>query len=292
MVDVPGAQELVHHAWLQLMSRVPFRSVLFGHDGWGWNLWMPADADTTAFALRIARGLGQADVPAAVAASEFVRAHVAAQGASTFRGPRDVPALARSHPGSWIEPTACVTASAAHAMPRAERRTLVDSLAHSQDPSGCWFGYWWVTPDYPTGLAATALDPEEQRQSLLAVGSWLRSLPPPRGAFDTAWRLQAALASNRVAGAHVQVVDSLAHDLIAAQQPDGGWPPSALLRMPHPNESRPDFGVGSPVDGQGLGAVTVDQNAIVSTASATTALNAYLRSRASAVRIRSRDGLE
>lgn len=277
MVDVPGARELVHHAWLQLMSRVPFRSALFGQDGWGWNLWMPSDADTTAFALRIARAVGQADAPGAMAAAEFVRTHLQAEGARTFRGPGDVPELARSHPGAWLEPTPCVTASVALAMPSAERRRLADSLARGQDPSGCWHGYWWVTPDYPTGLAATALDPREHRRALLAVGAWLRSSPPPRGAFDTAWRLRAAQAAGRVTDAHLAVAESLVGDLIASQRQDGSWPASALLRMPHPEDSRPDFGPGSPVDEQGLGAVTIDQNAVVSTASAVAALNDHVR---------------
>ncbi len=124
--------------------------------GWGYNRLTPADADSTAWALRLAGGLGAQDERVA-AARRFLDGHVLAGGGLTTYADRDpIRRYARlpedASLAGWQADHACVTAAAA---PIVGDRA-VKYLAGRQTPAGGWKGYWWWDDEYTTALAAEA----------------------------------------------------------------------------------------------------------------------------------------
>ncbi|MET4700188.1 hypothetical protein ABIE65_003227 [Constrictibacter sp. MBR-5] len=222
-------------AWALLSGRSRSRP------GWGWNHAEPADADSTAWAVRLAQRLGQADTSAASAGTAFLHAHIDdTGGVTTYRraqhgewsGDRAVNA-------GWFASHACVTAAAAGLT--ALRPRLRGYLETAQGDDGAWDGYWWADRAYATALAADALRedaPEAARRAArwaaarLDAGSATR-LAAHQDPFGTALALRTALPA-------VRRPDDLAaalNDLLAAQRVDGSWTGSAHLRIPNARDA-------------------------------------------------------
>lgn len=238
----PGARPAAEECWCALLrSRRE-------EGGWGYSRDYPPDADSTAWALRLAAALGRDDAPARA----FLARHVCDEGGVTTYA--EQAALARrigvpseTSFAGWRQPHGCVTAAAAPFLPDAAEPYLRRFAA-----GGCWPGYWWVNDAYASGLTREFLGSD----SICAV-----SPGPLDGltAFDLAWTLRALIAS----GDAGEQTEQVAQALIARQQDDGGWPAGARLRVPMP-------GAVDPIGGGEH--VTIDQRRNFTTGSALGAL--------------------
>lgn len=222
-------------AWALLSGRSRSRP------GWGWNHAEPADADSTAWAVRLAQRMGEAETSAASAGTAFLRGHIDDTGSVTTyrRAQHGEWSGDRAVNAGWFASHACVTAAAAGVtalQPRLRRH-----LETAQGDDGAWDGYWWADRAYATAIAADALRedaPEAARRAArwaaarLDAGSTTR-LVAHRDPFGTALALRTALPA-------VRRPDDLAaalNDLLAAQRVDGSWNGSAHLRIPNARDA-------------------------------------------------------
>ena len=254
-------------AWRALLARRP------DEPGWGYNRLTPADADSTAWALRLANALG-AEEARVGAARRFLDGHVQADGGLTTYAHRDPIRGYTRLPGGasfagWQAAHACVTAAAAPAVGQPARAYL----ANQQAGAGHWSGYWWCDDEYTTALAAEAV-PAARTQAV----AWAQARVDGSGAvtttagdpsaWATAWCVR-ILRFGATTEAHAALDRAVAW-LAGAQEEDGSWPASARMRVPLPGQ----------VDPAGdLAANALDENRLFTTAAAAAALSLSGRSR-------------
>jgi hypothetical protein len=254
LLEVPGEQSrrAARRGWEALLRRRP------DEPGWGYNRLTPADADSTAWALRLAAGLGVLEHGRVAAARAFLAGHVSADGGMTTYGERDPVRRYTRLPedasfAGWQTTHDCVTAAAAPLVgPEA-----IEYLDRRQRDAGNWQGYWW-DDEYTTALAADVLP-----ASRAAAAGWARTRLTATGAvygvdgqpsaWATAWCL-------RVLGHDARA----ARWLLGAQLVDGSWPASARLRVPMPGQVDPAENERT--------MITLDQNRLFTTAAAAAAL--------------------
>jgi hypothetical protein len=258
LLRVPSSCALTaaRRAWLALTRR---RSEELG---WGYNRLTPPDADSTAWALRLAGGLGLENDERVVRARGFLRRHVLAEGGVTTYAARDpIRAYTRlagdASFAGWQAPHSCVTAAAAPIV----GDLAVRHLAAHQHATGNWTGYWWADDEYTTALAA-----EAHPQGRAAAARWavqrlgddgaVRDEQGTPSAWATAWCLSTlALCAERDA---LQAGARAREWLVGAQRDDGSWRASARMRVPLPGQ----------VDARAepIRLATVDQNRVFTTA--------------------------
>jgi hypothetical protein len=264
LLRVPSSSALTaaRQAWLALTRRR-------GEEpGWGYNRLTPPDADSTAWALRLAGGLGLGNGERVVRARGFLCRHVLAEGGVTTYAARDpIRAYTRlagdASFAGWQAPHSCVTAAAAPIV----GDPAVRHLAAQQHAAGNWTGYWWADDEYTTALAA-----EAHPQGRAAAASWAiqrvggdgavrdeQGTPSP---WATAWCLSTlALCGDREA----QEAGVRAREwLVGAQSGDGSWPASARMRVPMPAQ------VDARAEPSRL--ATVDHNRVFTTAAVVASL--------------------
>lgn len=249
----PRAQWAARRAWLMLRLQDWWSA------GWGYQARHPHDADSTAWALRLAARLDASRSWSAWRGHRYLARHQRADGGvATF----DVPWAMRRHTGlrsrfdGWCAPHACVTAAAAGVPGFAGAAGARAWLRARQHEDGAWRAYWWHDErEYATALAAEALaggDAPHDRAAARAAVAWAlcaaradpvaRSAPttPCGSAFATALRLRVlALADGVDAPAAGGAIAAALHWLLGAQRYDGSWPPSAWLRFPPTAEPDP-----------------------------------------------------
>jgi squalene cyclase len=241
--DDEPAQSAARRAWTSMLAR--------RHDdgGWGYNRAVPSDADSTACALRLASGVGadSATIESiGLALQDFQGEH---GGLHTYSldGPiREFTAVAPEVSfAGWCAAHACVTAAAAAVgvWPGAIRARAY--LAQSQQVDGCWRAYWWRDDLYATAFATVALaQVAVHAESLQQAARWVvarlgedgRIRDPVTGgrsAFLDALALLILSASSPVSEVS-SPMRRLASAVLADQQLDGHWAPSAGLRIPPP----------------------------------------------------------
>lgn len=265
--------------------------------GWGYNQRVPADADSTAWALIFLRTR-----PAAVeisAATAALRGHqMPGGGVATYRNATSLQTAMELPPSTdvsgWCAPHASVTASAGRALwgrPGAEAASATDAawryLEAQADPAGFWPSYWWTEPFYATAEAVTlalALGRRTSECATLRRGlDWLSSRQ------DGAWGLLAeggqpatvfssAAAFRALARGPLDATrrsDALAF-LTRMQQRDGGWPSEPILRIPSPGAARADAAAPWRVGGLGALALVADHRRTFTTATCVAALGLLL----------------
>jgi hypothetical protein len=245
------------------------------HGGWGYNGDHPCDADSTAWALRLATGLVDPDEPMADRGRRFIAAHLRDDGAlATFIDREGVVAVTGlpedASLAGWLFVHDCVTAAAAAFLP--ERST--DYLRGRQGDDGAWTGYWWEHSAYPTWMSTEALrarpapgDGMRLQAAETCARGWIETAlgaPERSSAFDVACALRVLLAGPR--RTHREWIDAGAAWLTERQDADGGWPPGARLRIPAWRQVTP--GVGD--------MICLDRRGAFSSAAAVGALSAVL----------------
>jgi hypothetical protein len=193
--------------------------------GWAYNAATACDADSTAWALRL---LGRDADP-----SPLGRYLDAAGDAHTFADPARF--------GAWAGAHADVTAVAGLALaaagaPAAVTATVRGACLRAQRADGAWRSYWWTTDAYATARSLELLDASGGIDAGVAAAArrWLGAAPAATSAFDAAARLDVATLTGDPAAARAE--------LLARQEPDGGWPASAALLVPaqwDPERGRP-----------------------------------------------------
>ena len=149
LAEVPGAAaaEMAGDAWRVLAGR---------HDpggGWGYNLRVPADADTTTWALLLAERVGDTSSPRLAEARSFLAGHLLPGGGiATYTEAAPLRTLmflpdSMSLAG-WTAAHPCVSAAAANLASFAPR--LGRYLLRAQRPDGSWPAYWWADREYAT----------------------------------------------------------------------------------------------------------------------------------------------
>ena len=263
LLEVPDEKTrwAARRAWEALLRRRP------DEPGWGYNRLTPADADSTAWTLRLAAGLRIVEHRHVAAARAFLAGHVSADGGITTYGQRDpirrYTRLAEDASfAGWQGPHACVTAAAAPLV----GAVAVDYLRRQQQEAGNWQGYWWWDDEYTTALAAEAAPATRAtsagwaRTRLSASGA-VHSVDGEPSAWATAWCLR-VLGQEGFGADEARAV----RWLLGAQQVDGSWPASARLRVPMPAQLNPA--------GQERTINALDQNRVFTTAAVAAALAA------------------
>ncbi len=170
---------------------------------WGYNAGIPPDADSTAWAALALEGTAVAvDLP-------FLRAHQRRDGAVATYLAND----------GWGGAHGCVTALAARAFDRLGNcgaAARARGWLHDAGPSAR-AGYWWASPFYPAWAVASAF-----------AG---RANAPPLPPLDTARSILDLACALRIAALSGQAAPDLTARLCGLQMADGGFPPSACLRV-------------------------------------------------------------
>jgi hypothetical protein len=260
-----------------------------GHGGWGYNGLTPCDADSTAWALRLARTLGEDRSPRARAGHRFLVRHERTDGGvATYAEDTEIRAftgLPATIPFTgWCASHVCVTAAAAELR---EYGQLLPFLRARQEPTGGWRAYWWADPEYAAALAVAALvasDDPDDRARVSRACEWAADRmdrPPlagiadePASAFVTAWCLEIFTLADDAARWRDARANAVSR-LLEQQRPDGSWEPSARMRVPHPDTADPDLCDDWEVGGRIDGALIVDDNAVFTTATVLHALRAH-----------------
>jgi prenyltransferase/squalene oxidase-like repeat protein len=211
------------------------------HGGWGYNGDHPCDADSTAWVLRLAVALGEADPPTVGPGAAFIRGHCRDDGAlATYVDREGVVAITGlpedASLAGWLFVHDCVTAAAAPFLPA--RST--DYLRSRQAEDGAWTGYWWTHPAYPTWMACEALrlrpapgDAARLARAEDRARDWIEAAvraPGAASAFDVACALRVLLGGG--GAAHRRAIEAGGRWLIDRQEADGAWNPGAGLRIP------------------------------------------------------------
>jgi len=241
-LDDPRARDAARTGMELLLAR---RS----HGGWGYNVMIPADADTTTWALRLAAGLGLADNFRLREAWAFVAGLADAAGGVATYPAAAAPALAEFTrlPGpydGWCAAHVCVTGAAASLDLGS---APLEFLRGAQRDDGSWSGYWWHDDEYATAMAVQALSAAGDRASVTRAMQWAESRIGSDGAaqslaqggpspFATALALTALAAGG---APHRGARERAVGWLLSQQRADGSWEPSAQLRIPAPDQLDP-----------------------------------------------------
>lgn len=184
--------------------------------GWGYNGSVAADADSSAWAIRMLAALGR-EVPSD--ALVFLAAHATEEGYRTYAN--------REQFGRWADPSPDVTAAALLAQ---VETGIVDPaglaggwqamLAPVPASPGAWDSCWWDDDGYATVLAL-----EVWAAAGRPCGCPSIELDQPTTAFGCALRLHAAALTGKPLG-------DLRDRLLDLEAPGGGWAGDARLMVP------------------------------------------------------------
>lgn len=217
--------------------------------GWGWNQFLPEDADSTAWGLKYAISLGLGDTMRAHAAADFLRLHLTLdEGLASYTATTAFSELMRKNMppdvSGWLAAHPCVTAAAA--LIPSFNDTLVPYLLRNQLPHGGWGAYWTTDTVFTTAFAIEALHmhgPFVHRDAIARAGEWVSGLVretgcvtssrhPSGSPFATALALRALTGTgNRE---HGPAMRKMADWLVHSQKRQGCWTASATLRVPAP----------------------------------------------------------
>ncbi len=270
----PRAVAAARQTWLRL------RRTRWWSSGWGFNLTVPSDADSTVWVLHLGSALGERIGGRSL---RFLGRHVTSSGAlTTYASAGPIRAFTRLSGESfagWCGSHACVTGAAALLPQLPDRERALAWLRSAQCRSGEWRAYWWPSRHYATALAAEALalasgagDADRVRRA----ASWAAADIRRQGAaspFDRAFALRTLLLDPDSRRTAASQLDALAR----AQRDDGSWPPSARLRIPPPAIVEPDEYPVWIEGGRGGGSVQSDRHALFTTSAVVQALVAAER---------------
>jgi squalene cyclase len=191
--------------------------------GWGYNANTGPDADSTAHAITLLRGMG-GDVPQGD--TDLLLEHWRPEGGfATFQ---QATAWGTVHPD--VTPVAYLALAPRDRM--GLHTPLLEYVKGGRTVDGTWPSYWWRSGHYSTYWNLRLL------QQLA-----LEDLPPPPDATGHSGAescLEIAFAIG-IAGLRGQAgaMEALVASLLSHQRPDGGWPGGMNLRVTHHECFRP-----------------------------------------------------
>jgi hypothetical protein len=230
--------------------------------GWGWNVLVAPDADTTSWVLMLAEAIGEGHGEPASRARKLLDQHRAPGGGLGTYRPLAFPDLPPEAVRGWTVAHDCVSAAAA-ALAGAIGAGARRHLRASQRSDGSWRPYWWSDAAYATALAAEALASRGSPSDATRVGAavaWAAQRVGPDGAvtaqalegpapFATAWVIRALGlgAGEGAPGVALEGDAKRARDaleratawLVRNQRADGSWRSSADMWVP-PRDALPD----------------------------------------------------
>lgn len=270
-VNTPLAREAAASAWALLNSRAFTRG-----SGFGYNGRTSCDADSSAWACRLAQSLGESGPSVSTALAFITTCQRDDGGIGTYPSEdavrRTICVPPEMRVDGWIRSHSCVTAAAA-LLRGIDNGPLRRYLRCAQSPEGAWSGYWWADPEYATALAVEALSMNPEREDLQAIAlarKWAESSRTISSPFVLALRL--------LVGVHtgLSAFDGDLESLLDLQFADGSWGSSARLRQPAPFVSDPDKCWYWDYSHEGFMCIRRDQCRVFTTATAVRALNAWL----------------
>lgn len=222
-------------AWDLMSAR---RGVL---DGWGYNAQFPADADSTAWTLRLAQSLGVAETQRIRNARKFLAGHQEAGGGIACYYMEDCLRLSRALQQQgpfegWCAPHVSITAAAATLGLGPE---LAEFLIGQQLEDGSWTDYWWDDDEVATARAVEALFSDGRdvsREAALRGVRWAAArvrANSPLTPFATALCVEMLARGFLHEPRPGALYQGLQH-LLTQQRPNGSFEPSARLRAPAP----------------------------------------------------------
>lgn len=283
----PFAYRTARESW-SLLNRSRWWS-----PGWGYNSWVPPDADSTTWAMLLAEGVDAGHSVRVRRARRFLDRHVRSSCGSvtTFAADGPIRRFTRlrrqiSFRG-WCGAHTCVAAAVANLKDLHDSSRIRAYLRRAQREDGSWTGYWWCDHEYTTALAAEALsvvaEPEDFGRVQLAVewasrridqnGSVTCADPSIVPAFATSWCLRTLVLGYDREEVRMPI-DRAVRWLLQHQKPDGSWARSTRLRIPPPDVVDPEGYASWIVNGRGGGSIVFDQQAVFTTASVIKALQA------------------
>jgi hypothetical protein len=210
--------------------------------GWGSSPRSAADADSTAWVLRLLAALKD---PRAFELSELLLDFIAWDGGvRPAAGPQRYGLAAQDH--GDVTPVAGLALAECGGNATALERLRGWVLQH-RAPGGGWLSCRWNSDCYATSWSLAFLDasggiPAPVRA---AMPGWAARQPPAASALELALQLELMLTAGMPGTA------GPARALLAQQAPDGSWPPSALMLMP--DQRRGSVDIARPVaDTRGL----------------------------------------
>lgn len=270
--------QAARESWM-LLQNCHWRS-----DGWGYNSYVPADADSTVWVLRLAARVGAENSARIHRALDFLSQHTRSDGAiATYAEDGPIRLFTQLQHNisfdGWCGSHTCVTVVAAELPEFSGRSKALDYLRRTQLPDGSWIGYWWCDHEYTTSLAVEALATSAEAADIALVeravlwalnrvarnGAVESTLPDGESAFAAAGcvRILTHMCDSQQVRASLEAAASR---LVMKQCADGSWSPSARLRIPPPNVTDPERYVGWSFNSRGGGSIQVDANKFFTTA--------------------------
>lgn len=247
---------------------------------WGFNRRTPGDADSTGWALTLAAALGASNTAPARAGAAFVNSSLCADGGvATYGREEPIRSFIGARPeqslSGWCGSHVCVTAAVAGLSEF--RQACAGYLRATRQIDGSWLAYWWRDREYATALAAEALAVGRCDADLVAdAAAWgverisSRGYAPtadqPQGSpFATAWCLRLATLGEGTPAAR-DAVTAACNWLLAQQQANGSWKPSARLLVPRTDDYHPETAREWKYGGLTEGSLVFDVNSVFTTA--------------------------
>jgi hypothetical protein len=230
------------NAFQQLLGTQANRS------GWGYNQYIPRDADSTIWVLRLSQSLGYTYSAYELRnAYRFLKRHIHRDGGvSTYKYSPKMKVFLKlqgkkvSFKG-WCMPHVCVSAAFA-GLDHPSKNAVLEFLRNHQQGDGSWKSYWYTDPEYATAMVVEALARTGNPDDLAICfrsAQWVESRVKQNvsNPFVAALSLRILLA---VQNRFTESLNKLVAYLLSTQQPDGGWISSAYMRIPHTDEIDPD----------------------------------------------------
>jgi squalene cyclase len=263
--------------------------------GWAFGDGLPADADSTAWALSALRSWRGAPRAAINRAERFLNTHFTGAGFATYTpdsGIREyVRAAQDQSTEGWTSAHPDVTAAVLAARSRGDAfsREVLATLISTQTAAGLIDAYWWRSPFYSLALALRALRVHRRRPTRTFVDRATEVLDGkqlPEGghglganssldAFTSALALEAF--SHLASYTRISAAARAARALCAAQRENGSWAGDFVLRIPAPSVVNPRAVHGWAIGGRGGNAWVKDEQGIFATALACHALDLHRR---------------
>lgn len=260
--------------------------------GWSYGAGVPADADSTAWALIALKGTKRLKADNRRAAFNFLHNHSSARGVATYcpdSGIREYTGADPAHSfDGWFDSHPDVTAAAVlagnvWADDALAQHTLSDLISR-QTGAGFWNAYWWRGPHYTTTILLRALTeqkyylPQPQAELLLralqreqlADGGFAMGADSHLDPFTTALAVESLAHLSYLGGDDLRNATGSA--LLMAQESEGNWPGNYVLRIPAPDVTEPRHVGEWSRQGQGGNSYIFDRGGLFATAIACRAL--------------------